>query len=71
MMRTLADCAAPFRAWIGGLASMHRKPLDLVYHWWQEYTKTCTAYDQSPVMSEFECWYAEQLTGPAEVSHAV
>lgn len=35
-------------------------PLD-VFAMWREYSDTCSAYDQSALLSEFEQWYADKL----------
>jgi hypothetical protein len=34
-----------------------------VYEYWQQYSRQCTNYDQSPVMSEFISWYENELGG--------
>ena len=61
MSRTLIDCAEDFQRFIHELADKHGKPPATVYQWWREYCDQCTAFDQSPVLFEFELWYAEKL----------
>lgn len=34
-----------------------------VYEYWQQYSRQCTNYDQSPVLSEFITWYENELGG--------
>jgi hypothetical protein len=34
-----------------------------VYEYWQQYSRQCTNYDQSPVMHEFINWYENELGG--------
>jgi hypothetical protein len=65
-----ATVCAEFRQWLGeiGAACAFPKTAEEVYVLWCDYSRTCSAYDQSPVKSEFLDWYRDQLgIAPAEV----
>jgi hypothetical protein len=53
---TLETIAPEFKEWLGGVASANDKTLDQVFGMWKQYARDCSAYDQSPVKSEFLQW---------------
>jgi uncharacterized membrane protein len=58
---TLNDCCESFQKQIKALAAKNGKTPEKVYEWWRVYTEDCRNYDQSPVMFEFQQWYADKL----------
>jgi hypothetical protein len=60
-MASLENCCEDFRNYLTDLAATHGKPVETLFAWWQEYTRDCSNYDQSPVIGEFERWYAAKL----------
>jgi len=50
-----------FKTWLSEVAFEHGKPVKQIFAWWQEYTRDCCAFDQSPVQSEFLDWYRDKL----------
>jgi len=60
--RTLAETCQEFRNRINELATKYNKLATTIYDWWLDYSEDCKIYDQSPVLSEFENWYAEKLS---------
>lgn len=58
---TFADCAPVFQDHIRELSQRHHKSVETIYQWWREYCNDCRNGDMSPVLSEFDQWYAERL----------
>jgi hypothetical protein len=56
-----ADLCESFQIWLSEVAFEHGKTVEQVFGWWQEYTRDCRNYDQSPVQSEFLDWYRDRL----------
>ena len=65
-----ATVCAEFRVWMRELGQRCGKTEEQIYKLWHNYTATCSNYDQSPVKSEFEQWYALELMPVVGVSHA-
>ncbi len=61
VMERFAEADGTFRDYVDGLAAVHGKSVEQVYRWWLEYAERCDNCDQSPVLFEFEQWYAEKL----------
>lgn len=62
-MMTFEKTHPEFQRRLQELADKYEKPVERVYEWWKNYTKTCQDYDQSPVLFEFENWYGADLKG--------
>lgn len=54
-----------FQAKINAIAAVAGRTGEQVYELWRKYDRQCSLYDQSPVMSEFIQWYANELGGDA------
>lgn len=52
-----------FQRKIKAIASQAGLTAPEVYEYWQQYSRQCSNYDQSPVMSEFINWYENELGG--------
>jgi hypothetical protein len=59
------SCAQQFVETITGLAKRSGKTPDDVYRLWKQYARQCEWSDQSPLLSEFQEWYKDDLK-PAE-----
>ena len=47
----------PFVDWLRYLAKENEKTPTDIWHLWQEYSKKCEGFDQSPARFEFLQWY--------------
>lgn len=59
--KTKTPLSSEFVFWLRRIAIQNNMTPDELYALWKDYAKKCTAYDQSPVTSEFLLW--NKLTG--------
>jgi hypothetical protein len=57
-----AKTVPEFQANITTIAQAAQLPPLKVFALWREYTEECNLRDQSPVLGEFQQWYADFLT---------